>query len=220
MKKTNRVFALLLAAIMLFAFTACTSNDISPVEKQSHPSDTAADVTVPTDGNVLIAYFSVEENQEGGGESDLAAGGDLNVIAQMIQTNIGGDLFAIHTEESYPADDEALQIREAEEKDAGARPALTDSIENLDQYDVVFVGFPIWVSDMPMAMYSFFDTYDFAGKTIVPFSMFTSDEPDVVTLIQSLEPDASVVANAFSIRYTKIAEGGVLVNDWLKKLGY
>lgn len=220
MKKTNRVFALLLAAIMLFAFTACTSNDTSPVEKQSHPSDTAADVTVPTDGNVLIAYFSVEENQEGGGESDLAAGGDLNVIAQMIQTNIGGDLFAIHTEETYPADDEALQIREAEEKDAGARPALTDAIENLDQYDVVFVGFPIWVSDMPMAMYSFFETYDFAGKTIVPFSMFTSDEPDITALIQSLEPDASVVANAFSIRYTKIAEGGVLVNDWLKELGY
>ena len=85
---------------------------------------------------------------------------------------------------------------------------------------MVFVGFPIWVSDMPMAMYSFFDTYDFAGKTIVPFSMFTSDEPDIAALIQSLEPDASVVANAFSIRYTKIAEGGVLVNDWLKELGY
>lgn len=220
MKKTNQILAVLMAALLLFSFSACSgANDAGTTEPVSG-TGTSESVAVPTDGNVLIAYFSVEENQEGGGESDLAAGGDLNVIAQMIQTNIGGDLFAIHTEKTYPADDEALQIREAEEKDAGARPALTDAIEDLDQYDVVFVGFPIWVSDMPMAMYSFFDAYDFAGKTIVPFSMFTSDEPDVVTLIQSLEPDASVVANAFSIRYTKIAEGGVLVNDWLKELGY
>lgn len=222
MKKTNRFLALLLAAAMLFAFTACTGSTQDSDTSATRPevSDAAADVTVPTDGKVLIAYFSVEENQEDGGESDLAAGGDLDVIARMIQTNIGGELFSIRTEETYPASDEELQIREAEEKDAGARPALASSLENLEQYDMIFVGFPIWVSDMPMAMYTFFDTYDFAGKTVVPFSMFTSDEPDMAARIQSLEPGASVVTNAFSIRYTKIAEGGVLVNNWLKELGY
>ena len=222
MKKTNRFLALLLAAAMLFAFTACTGSTQDSDTSATRPevSDAAADVTVPTDGKVLIAYFSVEENQEDGGESDLAAGGDLDVIARMFQTNIGGELFSIRTEEAYPADSEALQAREAEEKNADARPALASSLENLDQYDVIFVGFPIWESDLPMAMYTFFDTYDFAGKTVVPFSMFTSDEPDMAARIQSLEPGASVVTNAFSIRYTKIAEGGVLVNNWLKELGY
>lgn len=222
MKKTNRFLALLLAAAMLFAFTACTGSTQDSDTSATRPeaSDAAADVTVPTDGKVLIAYFSVEENQEDGGESDLAAGGDLDVIARMIQTNIGGELFSIRTEEAYPADSEALQAREAEEKNADARPALASSLENLDQYDVIFVGFPVWESDLPMAMYTFFDTYDFAGKTVVPFSMFTGDEPDMAARIQSLEPGASVVTNAFSIRYTKIAEGGVLVNNWLKELGY
>lgn len=222
MKKANRFLALLLAAAMLFAFTACTGSTQDSDTSATRPevSDAAADVTVPTDGKVLIAYFSVEENQEDGGESDLAAGGDLDVIARMIQTNIGGELFSIRTEETYPADSEALQAREAEEKNADARPALASNLENLDQYDVIFVGFPVWESDLPMAMYTFFDTYDFAGKTVVPFSMFTSDEPDMAARIQSLEPGASVVTNAFSIRYTKIAEGGVLVNNWLKELGY
>lgn len=222
MKKTSRFVALLLAGIMLFAFTACSSNTTpDTTEPASNTSDTTDSVTVPTDGKVLIAYFSVEENQtDGAANDDLAAGGDLDVIAKMIQTNIGGDLFSIRTEETYPADDEALQTQAQTEKNESARPALTTQIEDLAQYDVIFVGFPIWASDMPMAVYSFFDAYDFAGKTIVPFSMFTSDAPDITATIEQLEPNANVYTNAFSIRYTKIAEGGVLVTDWLKELGY
>ena len=88
----------------------------------------------------------------------------------MIQQNTGGDLFSIRTSVVYPTDGGELIDYAAQEQDENARPELTSHIENLDQYDTIFVGYPNWWADLPMAVYSFFDEYDFSGKTIVPFA--------------------------------------------------
>ena len=95
---------------------------------------------------------------------------NLEYMAGIIQEVTGGDLFRIETVEAYPLDHESLVDQAAEEQDADARPALSSHIENLDQYDTVFIGYPNWWADLPQPLYTFFDEYDFSGKTIIPFN--------------------------------------------------
>ena len=102
---------------------------------------------------------------------DGQAVGRLRAVADMIQDNVGGDLFSIRTSVVYPTDGGELIDYAAREQDENARPELTSHIENPDQYDTIFIGYPNWWADLPMAVYSFFDEYDFSGKTIIPFNV-------------------------------------------------
>ena len=74
------------------------------------------------------------------------------------------------SETAQVSDSNTLVDQAAEEQDNGARPAIKDTIENFDQYDTIFVGYPTWWSDMPMILYTFFDTYDFSSKNNIPFN--------------------------------------------------
>ena len=86
------------------------------------------------------------------------------------------------------------------EQEEDARPELTSHIDDLDQYDVIFVGYPNWWADLPMAVYSFFDEYDFSGKTIIPFNVHNGSQfSGTIETIQELEPDADVIENGFTV---------------------
>ena len=139
----------------------------------------------------------------------------------MIAQETGGDLFAIQTAEVYPANGEELIDYAAEEQDEEARPELTSHIENLDQYDTVFIGYPTWWYDMPMALYSFFDEYDFSGKTLIPFNVHNGSRfSDTISTIEELEPDARVEEDGFTVSENDVAEAAADVTDWLRELGY
>lgn len=106
--------------------------------------------------SILIAYFTAAENSGVDAvasasytEIDGEAIGRLRVIADMIQENVGGDLFSIHTSVVYPADGGELIDYAAREQSENARPELTTHIENLDQYDTIFIGYPNWWADLP-----------------------------------------------------------------------
>ena len=137
----------------------------------------------------------------------------------MIQKAMGGELFLIQTEETYPISyDETIDAGQ-QEQSADARPALAAQVENLDDYDTVFLGFPNWWGDMPMAVYSFLDEYDLSGKTIVPFvtsggSGFSSTE----RTIAELEPDATVL-DGLSVGDGNISGAQEDVTSWLTDLG-
>ena len=151
--------------------------------------------------NILIAYFSVPEDVDTKG-IDANAGasvvvregqvmGNLEYMADVIQQTIGGDLFRIETVEEYPLDHEPLVDQAAEEQDEEARPELSTQIENPDQYDTILLGYPNWWGDMPMALYTFLEEYDFSGKTIIPFTApGGSGFSDTVDTIAELQPDA------------------------------
>ncbi len=96
--------------------------------------------------------------------------GNNQYLAQLLQGETGGDLFPIETVQTYPGDHDALLDFAYQERSDGARPALATPLENLDQYDVIFLGYPNWNSDLPMPLYTFLETYDFSGKTILPFT--------------------------------------------------
>ena len=131
--------------------------------------------------NILIAYFTAAENSGVDAEAsasysevDGEAKGRMEALAEMIQAETGGDLFSIQTEEVYPADGGDLIDYAAEEQDEDARPELSTHIENLDNYDTIFIGYPIWWGIAAWPVDSFVENNDFTGKTVIPFATSAS----------------------------------------------
>ena len=118
-------------------------------------------------GKILVAYFSrTGENYNVGTISE----GNTAKLAKEIAAQTGADLFEIVPVNEYPESyDEMLDVA-TQEKAGDERPEIKDTIENFDDYDTVFLGYPIWWGDMPMILYSFMESYDFTGKTVIPFN--------------------------------------------------
>lgn len=142
--------------------------------------------------------------------------------AQM-QAATGVDLFSIQTSVDYPGDIDELIDYASSEQEEDVRPELTSHIENLDDYDTVFIGYPLWWYDLPQVMDSFFDEYDFSGKTLIPFDVHNGSRlSDTVETIQELEPDARVITDGFAISQSTVAEEtesvAEEVSSWLQGL--
>lgn len=114
----------------------------------------------------LVAYFSRAGENYGVG---VVEKGNTEIIAEMIAEKTGGQLFQIQPVNAYPETYDACTEAAQQEKREGARPELAGTVENWADYDVVYLGYPIWWGDMPMAVYTFLESYDFAGKTVIPF---------------------------------------------------
>jgi flavodoxin len=95
--------------------------------------------------------------------------GNTEVIARKIQKLTGSDLFYIRTVKPYPEDYTKTTRVAQDELSGNARPKLTDMVADMDSYDVIYLGYPNWWGTMPMAVYSFLESYDFSGKTIIPY---------------------------------------------------
>lgn len=197
----------------------------NPAEQTKKPSESDAD---STGSNILIAYFAVAENSGVDAASSASysvvngeAKGRMRALADMIQIETGGDLFSIQTSVVYPSDGGALVDYADEEQNDDARPELTSHIENLDNYDTIFVGFPTWWYDMPQIMYSFFDEYDFNGKTIIPFNSHNgSGFSGTIETIQELEPNATVITDGFTVNERDVPESADDITAWLDGLDY
>lgn len=155
---------------------------------------------------ILVAYFTRIGNTDGGFPEGVDAvtsasiqttdggyKGNAQMIAEVLSDETGGDLFAIESEEIYPADYDATVNKAKQDQNDGIRPALTTHVENMDSYDTVIIAFPNWWGDLPMPVYSFFDEYDLAGKNIKVYVTHEgSGFSDTVDTIKELEPQADV----------------------------
>ena len=165
----------------------------------------------------LIAYFSRKGNNYLDGNIVDLPVGNTEVAARMIQTLAGGDLFHIDTLKGYPADyTKATEVAQRE-LSQNARPALAVQLDSLDGYDVVFLGYPNWWGTMPMAVWTFLEAHDFAGKTILPFcthegSGLGQSERD----IKQLCPGAKVL-RGLAIRGGSVAQAEKAIAAWLKE---
>lgn len=140
-----------------------------------------------------------------------------------MQAATGADLFSIQTSVDYPGDIDELIDYASSEQEEDVRPELTSHIENLDDYDTVFIGYPLWWYDLPQVMDRFFDEYDFSGKTLIPFDVHNGSRlSDTVETIQELEPDARVITDGFAISQSTVAEEtesvAEEVSSWLQGL--
>lgn len=159
----------LMMAVLALGITACGG-----AAEQSAPAPAAKTETAApaADGGkkILVVYFSHTGNTE--------------KVAQLIQSKTGADIFKIETATPYPSVYRETTELAKQEKADNARPALKNKVENMAQYDVVFVGYPIWWYTAPMAVATFADSYDFSGKTVITFctsggSPISDSTPDI-----------------------------------------
>ena len=200
-------------------------------EQQTESPEETEESEQSASSNMLVAYFSYGENAdlpEGVDASSTASiqvwndqtTGNTGIVAAMIAQATGADVFSIQTEEPYPDTYDATLDQGQAELREDARPALATHIENLDSYDVIFIGYPNWWGDMPMALYSFFDEVDLSGKTIVPFvTSGGSGFSNTIGAIESMETDATVL-EGLSISGSSAAQAQEEVEQWLSQLGY
>lgn len=165
--------------LLLAGFLAFVSGSAGSVMPEADLSAaTGAGNTCFGGKKVLVAYFSW--------------GGTTRRMAQQIQNATGADLFRIEPVTPYPTDYTPCTEVAREEKDSNARPAIKDRVENWDDYDVVFIGCPVWWWTTPMIIHTFCESYDFKGKTVVPFCTYAATYRDeTLAEIVSSTPAAS-----------------------------
>ncbi|MBR1764343.1 MAG: flavodoxin [Ruminococcus sp.] len=143
--------------------TASTDDD-----KQAETTEASAEKSEEqtSDGtNILVAYFSRADENYSVGTIEV---GNTQILGEYIASEVGADSFHIETVTPYPADyDECCDVAKQELNDK-ARPEITGSVD-MEQYDIVFLGYPIWWGDMPMAVYTFMESYDWSDKVVIPF---------------------------------------------------
>ena len=157
-------------------------------------------------GKVLVLYFSQSGNTE--------------AVANIIHNEVGGDIVKLETVQTYPSDYNELVDYAQKEQKQDTRPELKTKIDNIDQYDTIFLGYPNWWGDMPMPLYTFLDEYDLSGKTIAPFITHggsgLSGTPDK---IQKEEPTATVT-EGLAVSGSSAKNSQSTVKNWLSKIGF
>ena len=182
---------------------------------------------------ILVAYLSragenynvgtVKEGSASAAYAGYIEKGNTAILAEVIAEATGGDLFAISTVTPYP-DDYATMLQVAQEEiNTDARPQLAGTVENMDDYDIIFIGYPIWHGRMPQAIYTFLESYDLTGKTVIPFNTHEgSGQSGTQQVIANALP-GSTVLQGLAVR-GKTAQKDpeqtqALVNEWLEGLG-
>ncbi|WP_367180360.1 flavodoxin [uncultured Oscillibacter sp.] len=182
------------------------------------------------ESKVLVAYFSMPETTNPNNMTTEEANstvvidgevlGNTQYMAQVIQRTTNADIYRIEPQTPYPTDHTTLVDQARDEQNQDTRPAIKDSISSFDSYDTIFIGYPIWWSDLPQILYTFFDTYDFSGKTVIPFSTHGgSSFAGTPATIQRLEPNAKML-DGLTISRNSIQDAEQEIITWVNGLNY
>lgn len=223
----KKVFALILVSVLLLTFSACseTANNKIPQNEPSEQSITASQPeptpttkSAPVEdaigtskpeqtNNILIAYFSCT--------------GNTKTLAEYAADILLADLYEIQPEVPYtPADlnyNDKSSRSSMEHNDAAARPAISGAVENMEEYDIVLLGYPIWWGQAPRIISTFLEGYDFSGKTIIPFC--TSGSSGIGSSATNLHKLCADGVNWLSGARLTSGAGRNDVEEWLDGLG-
>ena len=154
---------------------------------------------------ILVIYFSKT--------------GTTRQVAEHIHSLAGGDMAEITAVDTYPGPYNATLERARQERDKGVRPAIRVSIDNLDSYGTIFLGYPIWFGNLPMLMVTFLESYDLSGKTILPFcTSGSSGISQSAAEIRRLAPKARVT-EGLQISGSGVGTSRATAAAWLRRLG-
>lgn len=185
---------------------------------------------VNTDGKKsLVVYFSVPETDDPNNmtteeeNSSIVVNGEVlgntQYVAMLISENTGADIYRIEPKTPYTTDHESLVDIAKDEQNNDARPEIKSKISDFDDYDIIYIGYPIWWSDMPKILYTFMELYDFSGKTVIPFSTHGGSElAGTVSTIRNKLSSATVEENAFTMSRDTMEAAPEEVESWLKEI--
>lgn len=235
MKKLCIILLCMLSIVMSACGKDMEKEPVSEGDRKVEAQETAQNEQENTgdeeSSRMLVAYFTYGENANIATDVDVSSSasvqvwnneitGNTGVLAHMIQSLTNADLFSIKTSSPYPDTYDATISQGQKENEDNVRPNLSTHIENLDQYDTIFIGYPNWWYDMPMAIYTFFEEYDLSGKTIVPFSTSGgSGFSDTLDTIRALEPNA-IIQEGLTISAENVTEAQTDITEWLRYLNY
>lgn len=178
---------------------------------------------------ILIAYFTRADNVKIALDIDAVASASINIkgssyngnvaiLADYIKEATGGDTFSILTTEYYPTNYRDSTNVAKEEQSSDARPELSNHVENMEDYDIIFLGFPNWWGGLPMPVYAFLEEYDFSGKIIIPFASHEgSGLGNGPTEIAEICPDAQIM-DGFAARGTEVSSSKADIETWITSL--
>ena len=239
MKKT---MTFLLALGMLLSMAACggtpagQSSSAPPADSQSATSEISQEQSAPPQNvdenessNILIAYFTwadntvVENPSSVDGDATTSASvlapGNAAKLASWIQQEVGGDLHSIMVEEPYSSDYDECLDRAADEKADNARPALASHVDNMEGYDIVFLGFPNWWYTLPMPVLTFVEEYDWSGKTVVPFVTHgTGGLSSTIRDLTAALPEDVTILEPIGVYRPEVDASQPAVQEWIAGL--
>ena len=171
----KKEIVILLSLTMILGLTAC-GNSASKT-KQPSTEDTFVESKADTESAETSTNMENTDNQDAQEHKILvayfSATGTTKGVAEHIANGLNADIYEIVPEEAYTDADLDYNDNNSrttiEMNDPDARPAISGSVENMEQYDIIFVGYPIWWGEAPRIVSTFMESYDFSGKTIVPF---------------------------------------------------
>jgi flavodoxin len=226
----KKIFSLLTGLLMILIIAGCGKENpkVEPILMNQHVS---TKVEKKSDDKILVVYFSMPESNDPKNitEEELKSAvviddkvlGNTQYVAQVIQQNCSADIFRIEPENPYPMNHGEIEQIATKEKHDNALPKILNRVKNFDDYKIIFVGYPIWYGDMPRILYSFLKSYNFAGKTIVPFvTSGGSGFGNTINAIKNIHPDATVIENGISLKRDLVKSSEQDIKHWLQDLGF
>lgn len=242
----KKIISLILSLTMAFVFIGCNTEESSSAadetgavqreeaevqdpessEAEDPETDPAASAEAQN-AQVLVAYFSwaenavLDEDVDSVSSPSVISPGNVQQLAGWVQEETGGDLFSIQVTDPYPSDWDECLSRANQERSEDARPELVQNVENIDQYDTVFLGYPNWWYGVPMALLSFLEQNDLSGKDVYLFcSHGTGGLANSVEIIREAAPDAIISDNIFDCYEEDAASSQDRIREWAAGLGY
>lgn len=227
----KKIIFVLLSIIML----SCTNNDTQKKDYIVDSLETSQNINAlnisNTQNKILIAYFTWSDNTvvenpdsidvDAETSASVLSPGNAELIANWIAEETGGDLFSIKTQNKYSSDYDECLNQARKERDNNERPALVGRVNNIDDYDVIFLGFPNWWYTCPMAVFTFVESYDLEGKTIIPFCTHgTGGLSRTIRDLKNILPENCEVLEPIGVYRPEVKNSKSKVLDWLRKLGY
>lgn len=201
----KRLIRLFFTVALAFGLTACGNSSSATPDSAESQTVREKNAQADIEGNkILIAYFSRSGNTE--------------CLAEIIQEQVGGDLFKIETSASYPEDYDSILDQAHQEQRDNVRPELALPVENMENYQTIFIGYPIWWGNTPMAVLTFLESYDFTDKTIVPFCTYGSGGAGSSFQSVANAVPGAVMFDGFSIAGSQAENSQDDVQNWLGSL--
>lgn len=223
----KKFLSILFVFSLLFMLTACSSSADPSQESSRQTESTESEQSA---NNTLIVYFSRWGNTEYPSDVDATTSASIVVendlrygtteyVANMIAENVGGDLYRIETVTPYTADFDELRDVNHDEMSSNYLPELKESNLDISAYDTVFIGYPVWATDVPQAVLSFLKEYDLSGKTVIPFC--THDGYGAGNSYQTIAEasHAAVSLEGIAIEAKDVPNAQDTVSSWLADIG-
>lgn len=226
--KKKKLIGLLLVCVVVIVVGIMQFRSSNTQDKVSKPVKNQTENKINTNVKSLVVYFSVPETDNPNNMTrdednstvvvDGKVLGNTEYLATLISEKTKSDLFRLEPKKAYPTNHQELLQRAQDEMENDERPELKENID-LTNYEVIYIGYPIWGADLPPVIQTFLENNDFSNKTIIPFCSHggsgLSGTPE--TIKEKLK-DSKVITNGFEIYRSDIEEASNELDVWLKEL--